>query len=181
MGVGASRTIVKILSSGQQETAPLRDVAETIALNATLSEPRTTMDMYAFEKDSNLFEEAPELIDAIKGTAASIFGDWFNDHDALRRVRSDSTHPLVPNNGAELPPQRGGDGDGDGGGHQPDRQWSYYFALGSESSGVHLHHHSDGWSYLFEGSLHVSVIAGATYWVVPNDPRPNNIARVLSS
>ena len=35
---------------------------------------------------------------------------------------------------------------------QKKSKYHHYFSLGAKGSGVHLHHHGDGWSYLFEGN-----------------------------
>ena len=160
VGIGSSRTMVRVVGSEGQQMAPLRDVAETIKANVKAStdagtrgssEKRVRMppDIYAFEKDSNLFRNAPELVASINETATSVFGPWYNNHKQLQRTSEDGNNPNIPNNTNDE--------------HvamvskytdeyaSAKNKWSYYFALGSEGSGVHLHHHTDGWSYLFEG------------------------------
>lgn len=73
------------------------------------------IDIYAFDRDSQLFSAAPELVELVQTTASKVFGaDLFDPAE--------------------------------------DEPWGHYFAMGSKGSGVHFHHHPDGWAYLFEGS-----------------------------
>jgi ribosomal protein L16 Arg81 hydroxylase len=85
--------------------------------NMEVLRPPADVDIYAFDRDSSLFSQAPELLEAVAGTAHPFFGEDY----AFKTAK-------------EI------------------REWSWYIALGGKGSGVHLHHHGDGWLLLFEGS-----------------------------
>jgi Flp pilus assembly protein TadD len=112
VGVGSSRSITKTGGTGYNKV-PLQSVVKTILDQA---KPTKDVDIYAFDRDSSLFSKAPELLDAVAGTA-SLLGENYTFTEKKEMT-----------------------------------DWSWYVALGGKGSGVHLHHHGDGWLYLFEGS-----------------------------
>ena len=122
VGTGSSRTITKMGGTGRA-SAKLGDIIEAVR---TTEEHDGDVDVYAFERDSQLFDEAPELIDRLRDTAAAVLGAKFVSNKIPKR-KWNSTKKLK---------------------HE---KYRYFFSLGGVGSGVHLHHHSDGWSYLFEG------------------------------
>ena len=116
VGVGSSRTITKMGGTGRMD-AKLGDVIEALEKH---TENDGDFDMYAFDRDSKLFNKAPELLTSMQDLASQIFGKKFA---ALNKKKSKNVKTV----------------------------WSYYFSLGGLGSGVHSHHHGDGWSYVFSG------------------------------
>ena len=122
VGVGSSRTIVKMGGTGRA-TAKLGDV---IKAARTSSIHQGDVDVFAFDRDSALFEQAPELIDSLRDTASAALGDMFKSVKIPKRKWNATTKPIY-------------------------EKYRYFLSLGGKGSGVHLHHHSDGWNLLFEG------------------------------
>ena len=128
VGTGSSRTITKMGGTGRAN-AKLKDVIKAVRSNTV---HHGDVDVYAFDRDSQLFDQAPELINDLHKTASDIFGEMF------------ATPKFVPTRRTFNATQY----------HHQQRNSSlfrYFLSLGGKGSGVHLHHHSDGWSYLFEG------------------------------
>ena len=122
VGTGSSRTIVKMGGTGRAN-AKLGDIIEALRTSRV---HKGDVDVYAFDRDSQLFDEAPELIDGLRDTAAAVLGDMFQSSKIPKRKWNATDAPTF-------------------------EKFRYFFSLGGKGSGVHLHHHSDGWSYLFEG------------------------------
>ena len=116
VGVGSSRTITKMGGTGRIE-AKLGDVIETMEKH---KEKDGDLDMYAFDRDSKLFNEAPELLTSVQDLAATVFGEKY----AAQKKKKAKNIKSV---------------------------WSRYFSLGGLGSGVHSHHHGDGWAYVLSG------------------------------
>ena len=126
VGVGSSRTIFKNGGTGGPSVT-LDDFLDYV-VNKSKQMPRSdpedlpdnfvpNTDIFAFDRNSALFNAAPELFASMQTVASSVLGGNFE-------------------------PQKKAVNTSD---------WDYYFSLGGRDSGVHLHHHGDGWSYLWSG------------------------------
>ena len=143
VGVGSSRTITKMGGTGRAN-ARLGDVVEALRTNL---DHGGDVDVYAFDRDSPLFEEAPEFLESIKYLAANVFGEEYvlADQELNAATTGSGTYK-----DRKLP------------GGQRYRassklsasEWSHYLSMGGKGSGVHMHHHGDGWSYSFSGEKH---------------------------
>ena len=89
----------------------------------------------------DLFESAPELLHAVRRTAAHHFG-------ATMGGTADDAD--VEGGGGSS--SGGGGGGGDGGGGGGGGGWDWRLLLGGRGSGVPWHHQADGWAFVFEGS-----------------------------
>jgi oxalate decarboxylase/phosphoglucose isomerase-like protein (cupin superfamily) len=121
VGTGSSRTITKMGGTGRA-SAKLGDIIRALRTNNI---HHGDVDVYAFDRDSQLFQHAPQLINDVRNTASDVLGSIFAAPKLPSKVKFNTT--------AEKPIYR------------------YFLSVGGKGSGVHLHHHSDGWSYLFEG------------------------------
>jgi hypothetical protein len=84
---------------------------EKVKLKDFFESATTTFDIFAFERSSDLFAQAPELLKEANKLSQPYF-------------------------------------------HRSIKEQDWILSLGSKASGIHFHHHADGWSYLFYGQKH---------------------------